>query len=341
MRLIRLQDYESATMELARPIYDKYRRVLLAEGRNIHPVFVNRLQKLNLQYVFVEDSFSKGITMDEMIDMPTWIDCINQVENTFKAVKNKEPFPVREIQATVKRLVEEVYKRAAVVLIPSTLLAEELRLYAHSVNVALLSIQIGKKKRFTQMQVKDLALGALLHDIGYALTDKQSDHAAEGFEYLRKIREISLLAAHITYQHHEHEDGSGSPRGVNGDKVHEYAQICAIANSYDNLTSLEGYLPHEAIECIMTKSGTHYKVDLVKLFVQEVPLYPPGTKIILNNGEEAIVTRINKNIQRPIIRILKSQKEISLVDEPTLIVTEVLVDYEKLEHALNDEAAIE
>lgn len=325
MRLIRLLEYEPSTMELARPIYDKYRRILLAEGRSIHPVYVNRLQALNLQYIFVEDAVSKGITMEEMIEMPTWIECIDSVEKAFLAAKNKQIFPVREIQITVKKLVDEVYNRSAIVLIPSTFLAEEMRLYAHSVNVALLSIQIGKQKGYNQLQLKDLAMGALLHDIGKVLTEDEPDHMTAGFEYLRKVREISLLAAHIAYQHHEHVDGSGKPRSVSGEKIHEYAQICSITNMFDNLTSIKGYSPSEAIEFIMTKNEKIFQTEIIKIFVQEVPLYPPGTKIRLNTDDEAIVVRINKNLQRPVIRLLKNGQEISLDNEPTLIIKEVIV----------------
>ncbi|WP_163100733.1 HD-GYP domain-containing protein [Peribacillus alkalitolerans] len=328
MRLINLDEYRPQTMELARPIFDKYKRVLLAEGRSIHPTFLKRLGQMDIRYLFVEDAISKGITMEEMIDMPTWMEAIQVVQLTFESTKKKGAFPFREIQETVKKLVAEVYKRGAVVLVPTTFLAEELRDYAHAVNVALLSTQLGKKKGLNQMQVKDLALGALLHDIGKVEIEGEG-HAQAGFEILRKIREVGLLSAHVAYQHHEMVEGSGYPRGINGTQIQEYAQICAIANTFENMISSQGYAPHEVIEYIMTKSGSCFREDLVHLFVREVPLYPPGTKIRLNTGEQAIVTKVHKNPQRPDIRILDTKANLSLADHPTLLVSEVLVDEEK------------
>ncbi|MFS0784646.1 HD-GYP domain-containing protein [Bacillus sp. 1P06AnD] len=330
MRLIRLQDYEQATMELAKPIYDKYHRVLLAEGRAIHPIFVEKLKKLNFQYIFVEDAISQGITMEEMVDMPTWIDCITQMEKVFGKVRRKEEFPLRQLQQTANKLVDEVYNRGAIVLIPVTFLSEEVHLYAHSVNVALLSIQLGKKKGYNRVKVRDLALGGLLHDIGKVLGDESESHAVRGFNYLRNMQEVSLVAAHVAFQHHEHEDGSGTPRGLKADLIHEFAQICAIADLYDHLLSDHFYPPHIALEYIMTKSGTWFNAELVKLFVQEVPFYPPGTRVKLNTKEEAIVTKINKNVQRPHIRILHNNKEIALVDSPSIIITKVMVEQEKI-----------
>ncbi|WP_050614009.1 HD-GYP domain-containing protein [Bacillus testis] len=330
MRLIRLQEYETATMELARPIYDKYHRVLLAEGRTIHPAFVQKLQKLNFQYVFVEDSISQGITMEEMIDMPTWIDCITQVQDAFEKVGREGELPLRQLLQTANQLVDEVYSRGAIVLIPVTFLAEELHVYAHSVNVALLSIQLGKKKNYNRVKAGDLALGALVHDLGKVLSKTPDEHPEAGFHYLRGIKEISLMTAHMAFQHHEHEDGSGYPRGVKGPFIHEFAQICGIANLYDHLISENYYPPHIALEFIMTKAGSWFSTELVKLFVQEVPFYPPGTKVKLNTKEEAIVTKIHKNMQRPYVRLIHNNMELALVNNPSIIISKVMVEQEKI-----------
>lgn len=56
MRLISIEDYDSRLMQLARPIYDRHKRVLLGEGRTIHPTYLERLQKLDVRYLFVEDA---------------------------------------------------------------------------------------------------------------------------------------------------------------------------------------------------------------------------------------------------------------------------------------------
>ena len=74
----------------------------------------------------------------------------------------------------------------------------------------------------------------------------------------------------------------------------------------------------------MTKSGTLFSTDLVKRFVQEVPHFIPGTKVILNNGRKAIVTKVKGNLQRPFVRYLDSNEEVSLGENHTLLITEVL-----------------
>ncbi|MFD2445082.1 HD-GYP domain-containing protein [Bacillus sp. CGMCC 1.16607] len=324
MRLITIDDYNEKTMQLARPVFDKQKRVLLAAGRTIHPTYLEKLKSMDIYYLFIEDAVSFGISMDEVLDMPTWIDGIGLLQQAFQSIDKKEEFPIREIGRLANLIVEETAKRKAVVLIPTTYLAEELRLYAHSVNVALLTIQLAKKKNYTPTQLRDLAVGALLHDIGKQLTHDYEQHPVAGFEFLRKIREVSLLSAHMSYQHHEAFNGSGFPRGLKEEQVHEFAQICAIANGYENALSQKNMAPHEAIEWIMTKNGTEFSMDLLTLFVQEVPMYTPGSKVLLNNGRLAIVTKVAASLQRPYVRYLDDNKEISLAENHTLLIVEVL-----------------
>lgn len=324
MRLISSDEYNYKTMQLGKPVFDKQKRILLTAGRKIHPVYLNRIRQMEIRYLFVEDAESIGISMDEMLDVPTWIDAIDIIQKVYEAVSTKKELPIRELQKLVGKLIEEVKIRKLLILIPTSSLAEEFRFYAHLVNVTLLSLQLAKKLHYTQMQLNYLALGAILHDIGKVLPGKNGDHSINGFEYLRRIREVNLLAAHVAYQHHEAFDGSGVPRGMDGTEIHEFAQICAITNFYDHQLSDSKMPPHEVMEFIMTKSGTLFSPKMVQLFVQEVPSYIPGSKVILNNGRKAIVTKILANVQRPFIRYLDTEEEISLVDYNTLLITEVI-----------------
>lgn len=328
MRLISIDEYNPNLMQLARPIYDKQKRVLLGEGRVIHPTYLKRLSELGIRYLFVDDAVSFGITMEEMIDIPTWMDAIETLKQVYEAVVKKQELPIRDLQKKVIQLVEEVGKRKAIFLIPTSSLAEELRAYAHSVNVTLLALQLAKKRGISQLQIKDLALGCLLHDVGKVLTEETEEHTLAGFEFLRKIREISILSAHVAYGHHEAIDGSGRPRGIEEKDIHEFAQICSIANVYENSISIIGLQPHEALEFIMTKSGTQFSPELITDFMQQVPSYIPGTKVKLNNGKIGIITKIQGNVQRPFVRYLDNGEELSLAENHTLLITEVVNENE-------------
>lgn len=331
MRLVTLSEYDYKTMQLARPIYDNYKRVLLAPGRTIHPKFLDRLVEFNIRYLFVDDVDSKGITMEELVDMPTWMDAVAVVQRCFEDASKKVTFDVTPVQQITNKLVDEVNRRKTIVLIPSTAVPDNLRLYAHSVNVALLSLQLGKYLGFNGLTQKKLAIGCLLHDIGHVVVKKGSDedHAQAGFDYLRNCRDVNILSAHIAYQHHELANGTGTPRGITGKEFHELAQVCGISNLYENLISRDKIAPHEAMEMIMTKNGVAYKEEIVRAFVDAIPSYNPGTKVKLTTGKDAIVTKVDVHMQRPHVRMLGSGEEISLADHPTILITGIIKEKEQ------------
>ncbi|WP_227937128.1 HD-GYP domain-containing protein [Alkalihalobacillus deserti] len=322
MRLIELNEYNDSYMQLAKPVYDSKRRVLLGIGTKIHPKYLAKLKQLGIKYLFIEDITSKGISLEDMMEMPTWLDILAIVENAFKAVAANQLIPLLDIRKSVKKLIEEVIKRNAVMLIPTTAVESSLTPFAHAVNVTIIALQTGKKLGYNNSQLNDLGIGCMLHDIGKATTIKQEDHPENGFNILRAYREISLMSAHIAYQHHETLDGQGFPRQLSGDQVLEFAQICSIANDFDNFVSA-GLLPHVALEKIMSLSEKKYEYHIVLAFSKGIISYPPGTNVQLKIGS-GIVTRIDSNPHRPIVRIHRLNKEIDLGEQPTLLIESIL-----------------
>jgi HD-GYP domain-containing protein (c-di-GMP phosphodiesterase class II) len=318
MRLIPISQYDENTMQLAKPVYDTQRRMLLTANHTVHPVYLQRLKQIGIRTLIVEDAESKGISMEEMIDIPSWLDIVQSVQEAFEAVASKKPLPVRNLLQGAGRLIKEIQSRPLVLPVPSSTLSENLKPYAHAVNVTILSLQVGKILGYNELMLRDLALGCLLHDIGKATVGDDKGHPQAGFAILRNIREISLLSAHIAFQHHETIDGKGYPRAIESSSFHEYAQICGVCNKYENET--EDIPPHEAMEMVMAFSGITYSAEVVQAFVRAVPAYPPGTKIRLRSGEEAIVSKITGHMQRPVVRYLATGEEISLADHPTVIV---------------------
>lgn len=324
MQFIEISQYDHETMQLARPVYDRMRRILLAAGRTIHPTILNRLKDMGISTLMVEDTESMGITMEEMLDMPTWMDTIEVVQKAYDLAKKNQSLNIIDIQRAVNKIIQEVSHRKTICLIPSTSVTRDLKVFAHSVNVTLLVVQTAKKLNYPQSKLRDLAIGTLLHDIGKVLTDDPIEHSTQGFEIIRKNRELSLLSAHIAYQHHELMTGKGYPRGLSGEEILEFPQICAVANLYENLISSGESLPHEALEIIMTKNETEYQSKIVTAFVNSVPSYIPGTKVLLNNNQKAIVIGIKSHLHRPLIRNLDNQEEIDLAEYPSLMIQEIL-----------------
>lgn len=324
MRMIPIAKYEQDKMQLSKPVYDRYRRILLAANSTIHPKYLEKLIEIGIRSLYVEDAESKGISMEELIDMPTWMDIIELLSEVYTSVKSKKPVHLVKLNASVGQLMLEVKRRPLLLPIPTSALPDEVRPYAHSVNVAILALQIGKSLGYNDIMLRDLGLGCLLHDIGKAVTADSKKHPEEGFAVLRGVRELNLLAAHVAFQHHETLDGKGYPRGISGNAFHEYAQIGGVCNLYENMVSEKDIPSHEAMEYIMTLSSTGYAPHVVEAFVRTIPSYPPGTMVQLNNGKLAIVVKITSHMQRPVVRYLDTGESLSLADHPTVLVTGII-----------------
>ena len=131
-----------------------------------------------------------------------------------------------------------------------------LRLIKHSIKVSIFSCVLAIKLKLPIKQCKDIFIAGLLHDIGKIklnqkilnkkgkLTANEFEHVKQhvelGVELLRKYR-ISEGICRIVEQHHERDDGTGYPYGMNADEICIEAKIIRKVDIYDALTSNRAY----------------------------------------------------------------------------------------------------
>lgn len=224
--------------------------------------------------------------------------------------------------------------------------------FIHSVNVTTMAITIGLALRYGKEQLKELGLGALLHDIGKIKIPKEivakpstltslerreiEKHPQYAFELLSKLADLPPLAVQAVYQHHEKFDGTGYPQRLKGEQIHEYARIIAIADVYDALVSDRCYRPrfqsYEASEIISASSAFNFDLRLVKVFLENIVIYPVGSIVELNTNQRGVVTKINKLMPtRPVVclfydekgRHMPIPKKIDLMRNLTTFITKV------------------
>ena len=157
----------------------------------------------------------------------------------------------------------------------------------HSENVAKYATAIGRKAGFNSVQLDNLRLAGLLHDIGKIgvpdvilnkpsrLTDEEfekiKEHPSRGAEILKPISRLTEVIPAILH-HHERIDGLGYPAGLKGDEIPYMARILAVADTFDALITDRPYrlgMPLEKARSIMEEiSGTQLSSNYVKLFLQ-------------------------------------------------------------------------
>jgi len=137
----------------------------------------------------------------------------------------------------------------------------------HSVDVMLLSIRLATRLGLSKQDLSALAIGALLHDIGKCKLRAESandaarlrHHPVYGERLLRKMGESDPRILACVRQHHEMRDGSGYPDGIKADKIHPFAQIIAIPNTFSSL--IEGEVDHAFKALQQMKKAYTTKLD--------------------------------------------------------------------------------
>ena len=118
----------------------------------------------------------------------------------------------------------------------------------HALNVAVVSGLIARKLEYSQKNLDELLLAALLHDIGklgmevhngsaiLSLNEEEiANHTIHGYKMIKDKFGLTEPIAKVALEHHENNDGSGYPQGLSNDFITEYSQIVNVANYYDNL----------------------------------------------------------------------------------------------------------
>ena len=203
----------------------------------------------------------------------------------------------------------------------------------HSLNVAVLSISMGCHVNYSREKIRDLGLGAILHDLGKTqvplnILNKRGplnenefntikSHPVVGANMLERTKKIPPKAISVARNHHERIDGSGYPKGLSGNDLDEFSIITGLSDIYDALTSdrvyRKGIPPHNALRTIFALRRKQFDATWVEKFTQCLGIYPAGTLVKLNSGEIAVVLSVNRSkLLRPRIRIIFDSKGIPI-----------------------------
>ena len=129
----------------------------------------------------------------------------------------------------------------------------DFQVYVHSVDVAILSLVLGRLLKLNDETLLLLGIGAFMHDIGKRSRPKEilrkqgkldraefdiyKQHVLDGFRLSESIWKIPAPSIVAVSHHHERLNGHGYPNGLYGNQIELFGRILGIAKSYDNLTS--------------------------------------------------------------------------------------------------------
>lgn len=325
-------------MALGQDVYDGAGRMLLAKHLLLSAEYISHLEFLGFPGVYIDDEFTRGIEIQEVISPQIRSEALKMVHEMFTfTVEGEEP-SVEEIriQKTVESVVDHIVRNGDVMCNMIDIKNYDDYIFYHSIQVGLLAIIVGVRYGLEQEALYDLATAAFLHDIGKRFIEPQivngtwplrgqdrevfQSHAKLGAEYLRGAYHFSTDVYAGILEHHEWYDGQGYPLGKAKDEIHLYARIIKMVDSYDAMVSnrpgRRAQAPAEAMEYLMAMAGTQYDPNLVYILMRKVAVYPVGCEVELSNGSHAIVAQNFEDFPlRPIVKLLDSGEMMNLRDD--------------------------
>lgn len=243
------------------------------------------------------------------------------------------------IQLMVRDVVSELSNRQNVMRLLTTAYSVSRYLLSHMVNVSLFSMRLAAEMKLSSTEVVDVAIGAILHDIGMVLIpvgfwttrrelnpqtrSEVQKHTELGYRLIRETPNTREAWAVPALEHHERLDGGGYPAGKQGGQLTVASRIVQICDVYEAMTSDRSYryakFPDVSMKHILG-SPEQFDRDIAQIFCKSLGFYPEGYTVKLSSGEQAVVLSSNpKNVFRPLIRLLTNSAGSTLTPEAQLV----------------------
>ena len=228
-----------------------------------------------------------------------------------------EDFDLHGVRDVVKDNVKQVLENEDAMLMMTLLKNKSDSRAEHSLNVSILAIGFARYLGYSQHQLEDIGMGALLHDIGQIKIDdkllqkrgrlnqnemvEMCRHPKHALDILQSKDGLTDSCIDIAINHHERLGGQGYPRGLTGDKLSKNVKLVSIVDVFESLTSTQVYRKSmsvvDAYKVLMGGKGSHYDEQMVVKFIEWRGIYPPGSIVEMENGEVGIVVATNKEFK--------------------------------------------
>jgi len=267
--------------------------------------------------------------MQAATDQATYAEAASTMERMFEELESGIVPRPDTLRMVVTNVLSRVLDNGASML--SLLSLQKMKrfdrtLASHALDVCTLSLIVADAYGVAEGELEALGAGALLHDIGYIrlprnlyrrnhdLTEQESimmqQHPALGLAILRDAKEDRETVVRIVMEHHECINGSGFPHKLTGDSGSVLPHLVGLVDVYDGMVSRRGgrpaMLPHDAIRELFRLGDTgKYAKDLTQAMISSLGVYPIGSLVLINTGEQAVVVGMNrKQWLKPIVKVI-------------------------------------
>lgn len=351
----------SPGMVLAKDVYcstiDSACHILLKKGQMLREQTIDRLNYHKIGGAYIVNEFTDDIKEDCVFDEKTKVKSLNTIRKTFTMFEQNRGILTQEqtgqLQGVANTIANLFLEKKDFMVNLMSIRSHDDTTFNHCLGVATIVAAMGIELGFSEQQLHEVTMAALLHDFGNVMIpnyilekiEPMSDadyeiikkHPFDSFYSMSVKNNIPACVCNGIISHHERFNGSGYPYGLEGDNIPLYGRMLAIADVYDAMTAHRPYriahFPSEAIEYILGNCDVLFDAELVKVFMKKVAPYPVGICVKLSNGKSGIVFHVHHDQPlRPIVRLLDIEHTtLDLFNDINLIdVTVVGVGYDEI-----------
>lgn len=261
----------------------------------------------------------------------TYSQSVAATKDVMNSVRMGQSPNMKKVKRVVQGIVDQILSDEASLVGLTTIRDYDDYTFTHSVNVCIFSVALGKRIGLSRMQLYDLGLGALFHDIGKSRVPAEiinksgqldenewrmiASHPWMGLLALFQLKESTEFpyrAMRVAYEHHMKRDVSGYPRSLRTKSIGLFSRIVACADAFDAATSRRSYQteplsPASVLAELRDNARCGQDQVVVKAFVSLLGIYPVGTFVVLDSFELAIVHSVNPDpslVSRPMALIV-------------------------------------
>ncbi len=320
-------------------------------GEAAFEVFLGRFEASHAKYIDVDPA--KEITEDLGLEADerakeaakvTYFQSVHVAREVLTDARLGRAVNLRRVKRAVQSIVDQVLNNETSIVGMTTLRDYDEYTFTHSVNVSIISVVIGQRLGLSKLQLYELGLGALFHDIGKqridaAIVTKAAGLTNEEWAWIRRHPTEGLLALFwmrgladvpyrpmlMAYEHHMKIDLTGYPRNKRSRTPTLFSRIVATADGFDAATSKRSYQHQpwpadEVLREMRDNPKRGFDPLLVKALVTATGVFPVGTLTILDTFEMAVVVARNpdpKRLHQPVVRIISDNMGITLAEPVT------------------------
>ena len=238
---------------------------------------------------------------------------------------------IKKIKRVVQGIVDQILNEETSLIGLTTIRDYDEYTFTHSVNVCIFAVALGKRLGLSKVQLYDLGMAALFHDIGKSrvpldILNKQGGLADDEWRMiaahpwlgvlalfqLRGSQEYPYRSMVVAIEHHMKRDLTGYPRPIRPRQQSMFSKIVAVADGFDAATSRRAYqtVPYNPAEVLREmRDNPRRGMDpvVVKAFINLTGIYPIGTLVVLDTFELGIVHAANpipEMLARPLVKVI-------------------------------------